>query len=300
MAFKNDFASPEFRYMFNIRTPSLPFVDYYRGLNDPDWRWHVCLRISPKQVSVPDLITLSALQNLSVLDLSDGQLYIENRESTFDHRVLRTWSEAAISGRAFRNLRVLVLGWQEKVDVWMFEYLNEFPKLNLVILSNCRQLHHKNHKDWENLAWSQGWEFMPSKRGVKHLRPLLDDKSFGKGVISNLHYESLRLHLGENIVPHKAQWPLLECWIGSPREWAHIIDDFPGTGTVLLQKKKNFRPDSNKQNAAANIKLQPRQNLQTDSPLQFQRQDKLYLPRKRSNLHSTASLLADMDFDYSK
>lgn len=300
MAFKYDFADLNYRYMMHIRTPSLPFVDYYRGLSDADWRWHVCLRISPKQVTVPDLVTVSAVQNLSVLDLSDGQLYIENRESTFDQRVFRTWSEAATSGRGFRNLRVLLLGWQEKVDTWIFEYLNKFPKLNLVVLSNCRSLHHKNHKDWEDLAWNQGWEFMPSKRGVKHLRPLFDDKSFGRGVVSNLHYESLRLYFGVNGIPFKVPRPLLECWLGSPREWSHIIDDFPGTGTILLQKMSNIRQDPFKQTVSDNLKTHAKDNARNVSSLPTQRQTVPSVTRRKPNSQNTASLLAEMDFGLSK
>lgn len=300
MAFRQDFADPNFRYMFHVRTISLPLIDYYRGLSDSDWRWHVCLRISPKQVTVPDLVSLSAVQNLSILDLSDGQLYIENRESTFDHRVFRTWAETATSGRGFRNLRVLLLGWQEKVDTWFFDYLSKFPKLNIVVLSNCRLLHHKNHKDWEDLAWSQGWEILPSKRGVKNLRPLFDDKSFGRGVISNMQYESLRLQYGVDSIPKKAQRPLLEFWLGSPREWSHIIDDFPGTGTVLLQKKSVFNQNLFEREAAKETPTYVKRRMAKDLPTPSQKQQKASLPRRKSTIHSAASLLAEMDFANSK
>lgn len=294
MAFGNNFASPDLRYIFHVRNLSLPLMDYYRGLSDRDWRWHVCLRVSPKQVTVPDLVALCAVQNLSVLDLSDGQLYIENRESTFDYRIVRTWLETAASGRGFLNLRVLLLGWQEKVDTWIFDYLKKFPKLNLVVLSNCRLLHHKNHKDWEELAWSQGWEFMPSKRGVKHLRPFFDDKSFGKGIISNLHYESLRMHYSGGNIPRKAQRPLLECWLGSPREWSHLVDDFPGTGTILLQRSDPFRRKSAQQMADHSAATSTKGPADMEPSAQSRTGGNPPVSRRKLHSNNTASLLADL------
>lgn len=220
-----------------MKTPSLQLTDYYTGLSSAEQKWTTCIHLSPKQINTPDLISVSMIPNLSILDLSDGQLYIENRESTFEMRVMRTWSELARSGRAFKNLRVLMLGWQEKVDTWVFDLLDDFPKLNILIFTDCHQIHHKNHKDWEEAAWKFRWTFMPSKRGVKHLRSLLNDKS-AVGNVSNLYYESLELAAAAGGSSATSQpRPLVECWLGSPRPWSHIIEEFPGTRTVFLQKE---------------------------------------------------------------
>ncbi|KAK5072827.1 hypothetical protein LTR64_000765 [Lithohypha guttulata] len=237
-AYSHDFASKANRYMLDLRTPSLKLTDYYRGLDSMELDWLTCLRLSPKQIGVPDLVAVSTISNLTVLDLSDGQLYIDNRESTFDQRVLRVWSDLARTGKAFRNLRVLLLGWQEKIDVWLFELLKTFPRLNLVVVTDCRNIHHKNHKDWEQSAEKFGWEVWPSKRGVKYLRPLFDDRSFVVGNISNLHAESVAVAKSRtDALPVARSRPLLECWLGTPRVWKHIVEEFPGTRTVLLQRK---------------------------------------------------------------
>lgn len=298
IAYGSDFASRSHRYFLDIKSPSIQLTDYFSGINSNSFKWLTCLRVSPKQISVPMLVALSSIINLSVLDLSDGQLYIENRESTFDIRVMRTWSELATTGRAFQKLRVLMLGWQEKVDSWIFNLLAAFPKLNMFILTDCHKIHHKNHKEWEQLAWDCGWEFLPSKRGVKYLRALLDDKSFYVGNISNLHYESLCLTAANSATPVKYRdRPILECWLGTPRTWTHIIDEFPGTRTILFQKKsKSAIPADTKtltlsQNATT--KREPTSPISSEPSKRVQNTS---ISRRKAPQHSAASLLAEMGY----
>ncbi|KAI9876857.1 MAG: hypothetical protein M1823_007200, partial [Watsoniomyces obsoletus] len=58
-------------------------------------RWLACLRISPKETRAADLISLSGISNLVILDLSDGQAAIDTKVSSLDERVFRTWAELA-------------------------------------------------------------------------------------------------------------------------------------------------------------------------------------------------------------
>lgn len=207
---------------------------------------------------------------------------------------MRSWSELARSGRAFRNLRVLMLGWQEKIDSWIFDFLDDFPKLRLLIISRCRNFDHKNHRDWEDNAWSHHWTFMPSKRGVKHLRTLLDDKSLYKGKVAGMHHESgLDPANADSQHSSAPKIPLLELWLGTPRAWTHIMDEYAGTGTIYFRRKCHEKSIPLKKeitvkeavNQPRPSQLVPPQNLRLKEPSPFQR---------RSAKHSAASLLAEL------
>lgn len=293
--FGPDFAGAANRYMLGIKAPTLDYSDYYRGLESRTASWLTCLRISPKQTKVSDLVGLSKITNLTVLDLSDGQLYMETRESTFDHRVMRSWSELARARTAFQHLRVLMLGWQEKTGTWIFDLLDDFPSVNLFVTTDCHAIDHKNHRDWEQDAWNHGWEFMPSKRGVKHLRTLLNDPTFYNANVSNLYYESFRIskEAGKGLRPG-SESPLLESWLGTPRAWTHIIDDFPGTKTVVFQRKEAIKPTKpsamrNPSNHMAEFTngAQPKRAVESNG--------RSGDPRRRPLKQSVANLLAEMD-----
>lgn len=296
IAFGTDFTDGSNRYMLDIRAPSLPLPEYYKGLNSRKREWLICLRISPKQVTVPDLVSLSAITNLSVLDLSDGQLYIENRGSTFDIRIMRSWSELASTGRAFRSLEVLMLGWQEKVDTWIFGLLDSFPRLDIVVMTDCHWIHHKNHKEWQEDAWKHGWSFMPSKRGAKHLRSLLDDKSLYSASVSNLHYEHMRMAAGfaEKHVESISDRPLLECWLGTPKPWRHVIDEFPGTRTVFFQKLPTGRVEQNASKRSLSDMIDAKRDPSRSSAPHVNPPQNTISSKRRTAKHSASSLLAEM------
>lgn len=260
----SDFSTKENTYLLDIKTPSMLLTDYIGGLTSPEYVWKVALRISPKEITVTDLVGISQLQNLSILDLSDGQLWIENRESTFDYRVIRTWSELAYSRQAFKHLEVLMLGWQEKVSEWIFAHLQRFPCLRLVIITDCRQLNHKNRKDWEGEAIKCGFEHLPSKRGVKILRSFLDDRSFYMGSISNFyHFTSFEALSQEDKLMLNRKKPLLECWFGKPKPWSHILDEFPGTRTICFVKRpsKSIAEENKRMNDHPTTPPRPKKTL---------------------------------------
>jgi len=282
--------------MLNIKAPSLSLTEYYQGLNSRKCEWLTCLRISPKQIPVPDLVSLSSITNLTVLDLSDGQLYIENRESTFDFRIMRSWSELARTDRAFQSLRVLMLGWQEKVDTWIFDLFNSFPQLGIVIMTDCRQIHHKNHKDWEEDAWKHGWDFMPSKRGTKYLRSLIDDKSFHPASVSNLHYDQVRMARTptQKMKEIISDLPLLECWMGTPRQWRHVIDEFPGTRTVFFYKTTTARTEGVSNQPLLSTTTVGKREPSSPDTSHSKRSQTSVSSNRRAAKHSAASLLAEM------
>lgn len=291
-AYGSDFADKAYRYHLDIKMPANRLSDYYRGLDSPQLYWLSCLRISPKQISVPDLVSIAGISNLAVLDLSDGQLYIDNRESTLDLRVFRTWTDLARTGRAFKHLRVLLLGWQENIGAWIFDLLKHFPKLDTIVMTDCKNINHRNSKEWADLAHAAGWNFWPTKRGVKHMRSHISRSSSGVSSIAYLYDMTSESGAARaDAFPTARQYPLLECWLGTPRVWSHIVDDFPSTRTVFLQKNFGNRP---LHVGAPDPAAQIFSETKTDAKKVATVADKLRTRRRREPCNTASGLLSDM------
>jgi hypothetical protein len=226
-AYPIEFSDRKYRYHLHIRQPSLAPPDYFRGLSPKDPSWWTCLRISPKETRVADLVPVSNISNLALLDLSDGQVTIDTKVSVFNERVMRTWAELVSTAGAFEELQILLLGWQEHVSTWLFQYLQHFPKLRYVVLTDCPLLHQKNRKEWEPKALLWGWEARHAKRSAKRLKPCLMEKDFHSGAVSGLLYPDEQMQI---------ERPVLEMWLGNPRPWTHIVDDFPSTRTIFFER----------------------------------------------------------------
>jgi hypothetical protein len=154
--------------------------------------------------------------------------------SSLDERVLRTWAELAKTEGRFKNLQAILLGWQEHISMWLFNYLSSFPSLRQVIITDCPKIHQKNRKDWEPIALEYGWEARHGKRSAKSLRPTLNERGFHLGAVSGLLWSSSGIRKDEK--DERVSRPVLEFWLGTPRTWTHILDDFPGTRTVFFDR----------------------------------------------------------------
>lgn len=256
-AYPDHFNGGRHRYLIEIKQPGLPLEDYYRGITSIDIKWFTCLRLAPRQVSVADVIRIANVKNLAVLDLSDGNA-TEASAVALDERVFKTWSELAVKG-AFKHLRVLMLGWQEDISSWIFKYLDTFPSLCHVLITDSLKIHQRSRSDWEVEAAKYGWLARSAKQGAKSLRPLLDDKSFYLGAVSGCYYNSQELfdQLATDKKPEVAgRLPVLECWLASPRLWTHVVDEYPGPRTVWFDNVKTksaqvrnaHKPESRDQN----------------------------------------------------
>lgn len=231
-----------------ISDPSLPLSDYYAGLNSQSLDYLVALRIAPRLTQVADLIRLSAIQNLAVLDLSDSPSTIDHPLSTFDERILRAWVElcsASQTGEAarFQNLRILLIGWQDDLSYWLFKYLHVFPQLCHVIVTDCRGMQNRNKAMWLHNCRQYGWEPRSAKKSAKSLRPIIDEKGDTVvGRVSGLIYETEEI-LGGSLGRDKHEIeknrkPVIEMWLNRPRPWTHVVEDFPGTRTVWFDKQR--------------------------------------------------------------
>ena len=236
-----EFGKPDYRHLLDIKQSSRPALEYFNGIRSAENKWLTCLRASPKQLSTTDLIALHTISNLAVLDLSDGQVTVDIEISRFDERVMRTWAELARSRQAFQHLRVLLLGWQEHLADWIFKYADSFPSLCHIIATDCLRIHQRNRHVWESISQAAGWEARHAKRSAKSLRPIIGNEDFYVGSVSGCYYDSMELFskLAHRQRPTLAQrLPILEVWLGTPRQWSHIVDDFPSHRTVFFENAK--------------------------------------------------------------
>ncbi|KAJ9638094.1 uncharacterized protein PV06_04923 [Exophiala oligosperma] len=236
-----EFGHPDYRHRVDILHPTLPYTDYFTGITSNDLNWLACLRVSPKQMSATDMVSIHKVTNLVVLDLSDGQISLDNRTSPFDERIMRSWAELAEAGQAFQLLRVILFGWQEHICKWLFKYVDVFPSLCHVIVTDCPRMHQRNRREWEPFSTAAGWDARHAKRSAKDLRPIVERGEAGKGYVCGFYDESQSVY--EDLVhPRRPdlveRLPLLDTEIGTPRQWRHIVDDFPSTRTILFDNIK--------------------------------------------------------------
>jgi hypothetical protein len=239
-AYPESFKSPHRRYFLDIKEPVLPLSDYFTGLDSASLNWLTCLRITPQSVDRSDLVRIAHLQNIAVLDFSDD-VSIDYAGKQIDERIFKTWAEMAKEGKAFQHVRVILMRGQVDVSTWIFKYLDYFPSLCFVVLSDCRLIHQKNRVDWTGEAASHGWEARHAKKSAKSLRTLIDDKNFYLGAVSGCYYhtkEAFDTLTNKKKSKTSDRLPVVEAWIGKPKPWIHLIEEFPGTRTVWFDNRK--------------------------------------------------------------
>ena len=239
-AFPDILTSPFRRYFLDIKESVVPLIDYFAALDSESVKWLSCLRIAPSNIDRSDLVRISQLQNLAVLDLSDHPS-IDSSGTQVDERIFKTWAEMAKAGQAFKHVRVILMRGQADVSTWLFKYLDIFPSLCFLVLSDCRLIHQKNRADWTDQAGAYGWEARHSKKSAKSLRGLIDDKNFYLGAVSGCYYHTKEAF--DQLATKKKskiaeRLPVVEVWIGKPKPWLHLIEEFPGTRTVWFDNVK--------------------------------------------------------------
>ncbi|KIX06807.1 uncharacterized protein Z518_04783 [Rhinocladiella mackenziei CBS 650.93] len=251
-----EFGQREYRYLLEIKQLLQPVSEYYTGITSPGNNWLTCLRVSPKQMATSDFLSIHTITNLAILDLSDGQITIDDISSRYDERMMRAWAELAASGQAFQHLRVILLGWQENLSGWIFKYVDRFPSLCHIIVTDCPRMHQRNRGDWESLSIAAGWDARHAKKSARSLRPIIGDQDFHFGSVSGCYYDSIELfrNLAHARRPNLVdRLPLLEVWLGSPRQWSHIVDDFPSTRTIFFENlKTHARAEKAKRSPVSN------------------------------------------------
>lgn len=218
----------------------VPLADYFATLTSLSPNWLTCVRITPSSIDRSDLVRMAQLQNIAVLDLSDD-ISVDNSGTQIDERIFRTWTEMAKEGKAFKHVRVILMRGQKDVSTWLFKYLDDFPSLCFIVLTDCRLIHQKNRADWTDRAGTYGWEARHAKKSARSLRSLIDDKNFYLGAVSGCYYHTKEAFdelasKKKSKIPERL--PMVEVWIGKPKPWLHLIEEFPGTRTVWFDNVK--------------------------------------------------------------
>ncbi len=72
-------------------------------------------------------------------------------------------------------------------------------------------------------------------KSAKSLRGLIDDKHFYLGAVSGCYYHTEEV-FDQLATKKKSDFverlPVVEVWVGKPKPWLHLIEEFPGTRTV--------------------------------------------------------------------
>ncbi|CAD6443253.1 2dbfa8ad-d34e-46af-97d2-f4e6218a12f8 [Sclerotinia trifoliorum] len=151
----------QFRYCGSIPEPVPSLSIYTKPLSSTSFDFLVHLSITTA-FKTSDLVELSAMTNLVALEIVNPKHVHHSRntgklfDTSFGDRVIKTWSEGAISGKAFQVLRILKLRDFEEITNNCFQYLNRFPALAVFDVLDC---------DFNGLAQlgaeRLGWEVHP-------------------------------------------------------------------------------------------------------------------------------------------
>ncbi|EEH08889.1 conserved hypothetical protein [Histoplasma capsulatum G186AR] len=139
----------------------MPLRDYSRLIHSPSLRWGTVFTISTHHADLHDLVEVSKITNLVALDITTPSLAQstagQDDDAPITHltdRVVRSWSELALAGEAFKNLRVLMLHVQADISLRVFSYLDQFPSLEALIIVGFPQLADDSAK---NVGRQHGW-----------------------------------------------------------------------------------------------------------------------------------------------
>lgn len=272
-----------------MRRPPLPFADYFKGLSSPSLDWLTCLRISPKYVDKVDLVKIAGIPNLAILDLSDNLATVDLSPSRFEERIFKTWAELALKDGAFQHLRALLFGWQSALSIWIFNYLNSFPALRLLVATACPEFGQWNRKDWEPMATNVNWAARHAKKSVQSMRAVLNDENFYFGALSSMLFDAGIFGLDVS------KKPVLECWLGGPPAWENVSSEYPkATQTVWLEKVDNATgvlPQQKALDQSKRLRDAGAVTKERQSPPPKRTNAKM---RPKSSLKTTADLLADL------
>ena len=303
-AYPEHFNEAKYRYLVDIKLPGLPLADYFKGLDSTDINWLTGVRLPPRQMSVADVIRVASIKNLAVLDLSDGHVN-EASSPALDERVFKSWIELAATEGAFRHLRVLMLGWQEVLSKWIFKHLDSFPSLCCLLVTDSLKMHQKNRSYWEEEAAKYGWVARSAKKSAKSLKPILEDKNFHLGAVSGCYYDAQELfaQLASEKKPSiAARLPVLECWLGGPKRWIHVVEEFPGTRTVWFDNVKINSCGTNYEGGAETETDRDhfKRDREVDSPTKglLPPPSKRSIAKRRQKGRSAADLLAEFGHVY--
>jgi hypothetical protein len=125
---------------------------YIKRMNSPNFDWLVCVTITEARFTRQDVINVSNIRNVVVLDI--GALIRGTSDSNLvNDSVIRSWARAAQEDGAFSKLQVLLIRDQRDVTHQALTYLHMFPSLVLFGVQGC----FSPHRSTQGVAEIHGW-----------------------------------------------------------------------------------------------------------------------------------------------
>ncbi|QVM08771.1 hypothetical protein D8B26_003448 [Coccidioides posadasii str. Silveira] len=122
-------------YRFKPLLIQMPMRKYFSLITSDSFCWQTVMSISIDAVDLGELVDISRISNLVYLRITGSRRRRQWPQNTFvNDRVIKTWSEAACAGKAFKYLRGLILDSSCDLTINAFPYLDRFPALSLLVL----------------------------------------------------------------------------------------------------------------------------------------------------------------------
>lgn len=132
-------------------------TNYLKLLSSASVDWTAVVSLSVELFEPHEFLEVAKVRNLVGLEIRTQPKRTEfGYEATvsISDRVIKGWSEQALTGQAFEHLRILVLRLQTSLTEHVFAYLNAFPTLNAFIMQGCLRLYSKEAR---GMAEKHGW-----------------------------------------------------------------------------------------------------------------------------------------------
>ncbi|KAM5440377.1 hypothetical protein McanMca71_003858 [Microsporum canis] len=146
------------RYLLKLSSQQMPVSNYLKLLSSKTLSWLAIVSISTEFFEPHEFLEIANVPNIFGLEIRSWPILTDNgytSPATISDRIVRGWSEMALAGRAFGQLRILVLRLQSAMTEHMFTYLEAFPLLRVFIMQACPRLYSKEARE---LAEQHGWE----------------------------------------------------------------------------------------------------------------------------------------------
>lgn len=134
----------------HIIEPNMKLIDYMKPIISPSFNWITSLTLSNITCSRTDLIQVSRVVNIGTLSIGPN---VQAPNIGIDDSIIRSWGRLAADSDAFTVLRVLSCRSQKEMTARIFNYLNQFPSLDLFKVEHCNLA-----PQGKSLALQHGWK----------------------------------------------------------------------------------------------------------------------------------------------
>lgn len=126
------------RYRQEIRVPKSPLPIYAKTITSEAFDFITSLKITTN-FSVPDLVKLTKITNLGVLEIINNDVEITNYDISqgIDDRIIREWHTACCKDGAFKVLRILKLCNHKELTSKSLKHVSNFPSLAVYDVRGC-------------------------------------------------------------------------------------------------------------------------------------------------------------------